>query len=127
MTELRIGDADREAAVRALGEHYAAGRLTKDEFDERADRAWAARTGSALHPLFADLPRLQPARPVAPTGPRRSPGRAPGWLFVARVVVAVLLVTALLGEPTVLLLLVAAWLVLGRGHWSHRRRQHPVR
>ena len=35
--ELRIGDDDREAAVTALGEHYAAGRLTKEEYDERAD------------------------------------------------------------------------------------------
>jgi hypothetical protein len=82
---MRIGDADREAAVAALGEHYAAGRLTKDEFDERSDRAYAARTGSALWPLFADLPPS--GRPV--TGPPRpqsgsagggpSGQRAHGW------------------------------------------------
>ena len=74
--ELRIGDDDREAAVTALGEHYAAGRLTKDEYDERAERAWEARTMSALTPLFADLPRPQaPARATPP-----QPGRGhPGW------------------------------------------------
>ena len=75
MTELRIGDADREAAVRALGEHYAAGRLTKEEFDERADPAWAAKTGSALQPLFADLPRAQASHPRRPGG-RRTGDRA---------------------------------------------------
>ena len=31
---LRIGDAEREAAAQALGEHYAVGRLTRDEYDE---------------------------------------------------------------------------------------------
>jgi Domain of unknown function (DUF1707) len=61
--EVRIGDADRESAVHALGEHYVAGRLTKEEFDERCDRAWQARTPSQLAPLFADLPRL----PIAPS------------------------------------------------------------
>lgn len=55
--ELRIGDSEREAAVAALGDHYAAGRLTKEEYDERAARAWEARTRSALWPLFSDLPR----------------------------------------------------------------------
>ena len=63
--ELRIGDSEREAAVAALGDHYAAGRLTKEEYDERAARAWEARTRSALWPLFSDLPssRLRGAGP----------------------------------------------------------------
>jgi hypothetical protein len=42
---LRIGDADRDRAVAALGDHFAAGRLTADEFDDRSSRAWQARTG----------------------------------------------------------------------------------
>ncbi len=58
--EIRISDADREAAVTALGEHYASGRLTKDEYDERATQAYAAKTASALRPLFADLPAPGP-------------------------------------------------------------------
>ena len=40
--EMRISDAEREAAATALGEHYAAGRLTKEEYDERAAVAYAA-------------------------------------------------------------------------------------
>ncbi len=96
--ELRIGDDEREAAVTALGEHYAAGRLTKEEYDERAERAWAAKTGSALMPLFADLPRPQAAgRPTgaqAAGGP--SPDRGhPGWWLGARMAPILLVVLAL--------------------------------
>ncbi|QNN53351.1 DUF1707 SHOCT-like domain-containing protein [Nocardioides mesophilus] len=61
--DLRIGDAEREAAISALGEHYAAGRLDKEEYDERAAIAWTARTVSALRPLFADLPAPHPFAP----------------------------------------------------------------
>lgn len=73
--EIRIGDAEREQAVSALGEHYLAGRLTKDEYDERAAAAWAARTASALNPLFRDLPAAQP-RPVVQPAPK--PGSSRG-------------------------------------------------
>ena len=52
----RITDGDREAAVQALGEHYATGRLDKAEYDERAERAWVARTDHDVTALFADLP-----------------------------------------------------------------------
>lgn len=69
---LRIGDAEREAAVTALGEHFAAGRLDHAEFDERSARAYAARTAAELQPLFTDLPA---PHPLAPTVSARS---APG-------------------------------------------------
>lgn len=68
---VRIGDAERESAVAALGEHYASGRLTKDEFDERSAQAYEARTSADLWPLFGDLPH--PSR-VAASFPRPTPG-----------------------------------------------------
>jgi len=84
----RITDGDREAAVQALGEHYATGRLDKAEYDERADRAWAARTNSDVTPLFTDLPAPHgnvlaarsavEARVVAGTDPSRRTARG-GW------------------------------------------------
>jgi uncharacterized membrane protein len=76
--ELRIGDSEREAAVAALGDHYAAGRLTKEEYDERAARAWEARTRSALWPLFSDLPHPQVQRPTRDTSGSTGPGWRPG-------------------------------------------------
>jgi TM2 domain-containing membrane protein YozV len=57
---IRIGNAEREAAVRELGEHYAAGRLDAAEYEERTTAAYAARTADDLVPLFDDLPREQP-------------------------------------------------------------------
>lgn len=53
---LRIGTAEREQAVKALGEHFAQGRLEPDEFEERMTAAYAARTASELDRLFDDLP-----------------------------------------------------------------------
>src|SRR3954465_11171875 len=80
--EIRIGDAEREAAVTALGEHYAAGRLTKEEFEACAGIAWTAKTNSTLWPLFADLPRPQacscPTQSTSPGRPRSD--HRPGWV-----------------------------------------------
>jgi hypothetical protein len=61
---LRIGDAERLAAVTALGDHFAAGRLDQNELDERTATAFAARTFADLEPLFADLPDPHPKRPA---------------------------------------------------------------
>jgi hypothetical protein len=128
--ELRIGDAEREAAVTALGEHYAAGRLTKDEFDERADRAWAAKTSSALWPLFADLPRPQAPAPTASASPGRRPGphphgARPGWWFGVGLAPVLLLVVALvvLTHLPLFVVLILAWVFLARcgRHWSRSR------
>jgi hypothetical protein len=53
---LLISDAERERAVRTLGEHHAVGRLTYEEFVERMDQAYEARTHEQLDGLTADLP-----------------------------------------------------------------------
>ena len=53
---LRIGDAERDDAATDLGEHYAAGRLTLDELNERLDAAFSARTFGQLNRIMADLP-----------------------------------------------------------------------
>ncbi|MBD0292855.1 MAG: DUF1707 domain-containing protein [Jiangellaceae bacterium] len=77
MTQLRIGDAEREHAASALGEHYATGRLSKEEYDQRVEKVWAARFQADLEPLFADLPSpWRPARVSAPARPQVTP---PVW------------------------------------------------
>lgn len=58
---LRISDAERERAVRTLGDHHAVGRLTYGEFVERMDRAYEARTHEELDVLTADLPEAPAA------------------------------------------------------------------
>jgi hypothetical protein len=67
---IRIGTTEREQAVKALGEHFAQGRLEPGEFEERMTAAYAARTASELDRLFDDLP---PA-----------PGQPPGGLGTGR-------------------------------------------
>ena len=71
---VRVGDAEREAAAQALGEHYASGRLDRAEYDERLELAFAARTGNDLSGLFRDLPQARPASPYRrPAGRGRIP------------------------------------------------------
>lgn len=53
---IRASDAERDRTAAALREHLAVGRLTVDEFDERLDKAYAAKTLGELDDLMADLP-----------------------------------------------------------------------
>ena len=53
---LRIGDAERDAAAADLGEHYAAGRLSLDELNERLDAVFSAKTLGQLTRIMTDLP-----------------------------------------------------------------------
>ena len=64
--DLRIGDADREAVAAALREHYAQGRLTLEEFNQRIDAAYAATMRSQLSALTRDLPPVVAPAPRAP-------------------------------------------------------------
>ncbi|TMR99298.1 DUF1707 SHOCT-like domain-containing protein [Nonomuraea basaltis] len=54
--DLRIGDAEREQTMAALREHFAQGRLTHEELDERLDRTLTAKTGRDLAQVTSDLP-----------------------------------------------------------------------
>jgi hypothetical protein len=76
---IRASDADRERVAASLRDHYAAGRLTSDEFNERLDKAYAATTLGDLADLQTDLPAPEPAplpAPAQPAGPvMRTSGR----------------------------------------------------
>jgi hypothetical protein len=71
---VRVGDADREAVAAQLREHYADGRLTLDELNERLDQAFAAKTRADLNTVLRDLPHAPwpaaggPQRTMQPTG-----------------------------------------------------------
>ncbi|MBM7805147.1 hypothetical protein JOD57_000984 [Geodermatophilus bullaregiensis] len=53
---VRASDAEREAVVTRLQTAMAEGRITVDEFGERAQAAYAATVTDQLAPLLADLP-----------------------------------------------------------------------
>ena len=77
----RIGNVEREAAVRELSFHTNAGRLTADELTERTSAVEAARTRGDLDAIFADLPESGAAqhgpRPMDAPGPSPTPVQAP--------------------------------------------------
>jgi hypothetical protein len=74
--DLRIGDADREAAAASLREHYAVGRLTLDEFNQRLDAVFHATTQSQLRQITRDLPHAPaPSAPLPVTGVGRERAR----------------------------------------------------
>lgn len=53
---IRASDDDRDRVVGILREQTAQGRLTFEEFEERIDRAYTARTWDELRALTEDLP-----------------------------------------------------------------------
>jgi Domain of unknown function (DUF1707) len=55
--DLRVSEAERQAAADELKAHFAAGRINMDEFDERLQAALSARTNRDLADGFKDLPR----------------------------------------------------------------------
>ena len=85
---MRASDADRDAVVSDLSEHFQAGRLTAAELDERTGWALAARTWGELRELLADLPAAgsalrTTAAASSSTPPRPSAGRAAPPLIAA--------------------------------------------
>jgi hypothetical protein len=123
---LRIGFAERDAAVKELGDHFAAGRIELAEFEERADRANVARTQADLDALFTDLPRPRSARRssarVGPDDfrPRLRPPHVPmvavGLLPV--VAFAVFLFAAFGPGPWFFFPLIWLWFGFGRRRWT---------
>jgi len=150
--EMRVSDAEREATAAELREHYASGRLTLDELNERMDRAFAARTRGDLDALMRDLPSARPggtgfsgARPggtgpggtgsawdgsgPAWAGPGRRAGHAIGaavTMFVAMGVLLLFGALAVFGlgpsRPIGVVLLLAGLALLRRLFFGRRRR-----
>ena len=121
----RISDSDRDAAVPARGEHNAPGRRAKAEYDERGDRAGAARTNHAQPPRFRDLP-LPHGNVVGPEVVARRASlagpsyRRPAWAPRRRgplgplgpLPFLVILLVLMLHAPWLLMVMLIAWLLL---------------
>src|SRR6266568_1281309 len=66
---MRVSDAEREAVTARLRDHFAEGRLTDGELDERVSAALSAKTFGELRSLTADLPGPVPLPPRAAARP----------------------------------------------------------
>jgi len=76
---LRIGDRERDAVTTELREHYAHGRLTLEEFNQRLDAVFAAKTQADLSRLTADLPHIRSGgAPLPSSRTGKSPSLASG-------------------------------------------------
>jgi hypothetical protein len=105
--QLRASDADRERTVEQLRRHHADGRLDLEEFSERTDRAYAAKTMAELDELVVDLPR--DAAPAAP--------RAAGPLDERRARRQQSFYRSLAIYLAVNAMMVGVWLFSGRGYF----------
>ncbi|RKT57536.1 DUF1707 SHOCT-like domain-containing protein [Saccharothrix australiensis] len=120
---IRVGDAEREQALRLLGEHLGEGRLDVDEYGDRSARVTTAKTREELLALFRDLPEPQPrfARvaplpsPAAPVrrGSRLDPRVVAGVVPVVGIACVVLFLTGF-RNPLIFLLVPAVALLVGR-------------
>jgi hypothetical protein len=133
--DIRVGDAEREATVNELREHFASGRLTQEEFSERMDQAFAAKTRGDLKAVMQDLPSVRPQVPVSrpDSGNGRSGPRArPRFGALAAVMTAlwsVILVLSVLdfgfglggSRPIAVVLFLAAFAMLRRLLFRRRR------
>src|SRR5580704_10471109 len=71
---LRIGDRERDAVAAELQEHFARGRLTLEEFNQRLDAVFAAKTQADLNLITSDLPHARSWGSL-PSGSAPAPGR----------------------------------------------------
>ena len=110
--QTRIGDADRERAMADLAGHYADGRLDHEEYDERLDAIWTARTRADLAVLFSDMPRPQAPQVVRTPASRRPAGRR--FRLPLLPVLALLIGLSILSEAPLWLLIFPLMFFMGR-------------
>jgi Domain of unknown function (DUF1707) len=124
---LRASDADREAMADRLRKHHTDGRLDQDEFQERLERCFAAKTVGELAELTRDLPD-DPAR-------HRARGRTGfGLLGCLRMIPIVPIILAIVAIHLILGVVGGLWILIplfflarfmffrrGFGGWSGRR------
>jgi len=124
---LRIGDAERDEAVSSLSEHFVAGRLTQEEFEERSDQATRARYADEVELLFADLPDVTATATAAtPRRRMRTSGPPPFMMIVPLLMVGLVVSAVVLAAPWLLWMLF--WIALFSGparhhHWNHGHRR----
>src|SRR5215472_8174993 len=102
---IRVSDADRDRVSDQLRDHFAAGRITSDELDERLSAALNAKTYGDLRRIMADLPGPVPALTRTAPPPLRA---APTWAVRRRPPFPPLILLVLLG---VLLIPPIGWML----------------
>ena len=124
---LRASDADREAMADRLRKHHTEGRLDQDEFQERLETCFGAKTVGELAELTRDLP--------ADRARQRTGGRSSfGLLGCLRMIPIVPIILAIVAIHLIFGLVGGLWILIplfflarfmffrrGFGGWSGRR------
>jgi hypothetical protein len=113
---LRAADADRDLIAERLRVSHADGRLDADEFQERIDQCYKARTIGELEQLVGDLPPAEP--PTSHTGRFR---RLP-YVPLVPILIALLLISAAAGHHGHFGLWIVIPLFFLARFWRWRRR-----
>ena len=130
--DIRIGTTEREQAMQTLSDHFAAGRLSVSEFDERSGRVAAAVTRGDLAPVFADLPAAVPETPQPEQAHEPAAAQSGGRREFAGMVTGLVVILALVLFFTThtwlwFLMIPAAGIITGglqqRDHDRHGRRR----
>lgn len=136
---LRIGNSERDAAIKALDEHLNAGRLDAEEYGQRVAQASVARTRDGLDELFVDLPAPHPfgapTPPPAWSGPsqggprviadrawRRFSAQGLAVRVLALVLAAIVIIVAIPFAIVGAVLFFVVFPMLGLGPWGHHGR-----
>jgi len=115
--EILVSDDDRNAVVRQLQKHTADGRLTIDEFSDRVEEAYRARTASDLRTVLRNLPALVPPTPSIAPRPERH--RRPWFALPLAILFVLLGIWAITGS-----FLFPVPLIFICFFWTGRRRRH---
>jgi Flp pilus assembly protein TadB len=114
---LRAADSDRERIAERLRKSHAEGRLDMDEFQQRLERCYAAKTLGELRELVRDLPRQE----------GRDERRSLGWFRwrlapLVPILIALLVVSAATGHHVFWLWIPLVFLFWRMSWWQRRRR-----
>ncbi|MFE3261016.1 DUF1707 domain-containing protein [Nocardia sp. NPDC059091] len=108
----RVSSSERDRALDELAQHFAVGRLSVEELEERSSRVWRAITVRQLAETFADLP----AAPASAEGSHLTDGALPRTVvLVGAIVVSAVVCQFVFGNPWCLLLLLAVPVVMTLG------------
>ena len=118
---VRIGDAERDEALDKLGDHFAAGRLTREELDERTETALGARFDSDLEPLFRDLPDGSRTLVARRSRPQRNSGLSAVVLALVPLLVLAVVGSILLHGPVFVGPVIWLLVLSGMGRRHHYR------
>lgn len=118
---VRVGDAERDEALDKLGDHFAAGRLTREELDERTEKAMGARFDSDLEVLFRDLPGDQRTTVARRERSRRNVGLSAAVAVLVPLIVLAVVASILLHGPVFIGPVVWLLVLSGMGRRHHYR------